>query len=82
MAHTVTGAPQTAYLETTSPTLVPVDLQFFATRGQATAEAVTAQRKLKGFHATVIGNAIAFSRGDGRTTVPTATITALRAALP
>lgn len=81
MPHTVSGAPQAAYLQTTSPTGVQIDLQFFTSDPQAQAEAAAAQAKLRGFHATAIGNVIAFSRGSGRQRLTDADLKTLRAAL-
>lgn len=82
MPHTVTGAPQVAYFEARSPSAAMIDVQVFATAAQAGAEEAAAERKLPGFHATTITNAIAFSHGTGRSTVPAAALRELRAARP
>lgn len=82
MPHTVSGAPQIVYFEATSPMAAMIDVQVFATTAQASAEAAAAERKLKGFHATTIVDAIAFSHGNGRGVVPPAALRALRAARP
>lgn len=63
MPHTVTGAAQVAYFEARSPRGAMVDVQVFATAAQARAERAAAELKLKGFHASTIAHAIAFSRG-------------------
>lgn len=81
MPHTVSGAPQVGYLETTSPAGGAIDLQLFATAAQARGEAAAAERRLRGFHAAIVGELIAFSRGDGKRPVASADIAALRAAL-
>ncbi len=81
MPHTVSGAPQLGYLQTTSPTGAEIDLQLFATHAQASSEAAAAQRTLAGFHATAISDLIAFSRGNGRQLLSAAELRRLRSAL-
>lgn len=82
MPRTLSGAVQRLYLQTTAPDGSQVDLQFFADHDQAESERRAAERKLPGFHATSIANAIAFSRGDGRRTVARSALAALRRLLP
>lgn len=81
MPKTLTGARQVGYLQTTAPTGAQIDLQLFASAAQARAEAAAAQAKLPGFHAVVVGNLIAFSRGSGRTQLSARQVDALRHAL-
>lgn len=76
--RTVTGAPQRFYLQTTAPDGTQIDLQFFATPDQAQAERTAVVTKFKGFRATAVGNAIAFSRATGKRTIPPADLDALR----
>ncbi len=80
MPHTVTGFPQIAYLATTSPSGTQIDLQFFATGPQATAEAKAAEKRFHGFHAVAIGDLIAFSHAIGQRELPASDLTAIRAA--
>ncbi len=81
MPHTVSGAPQVGYLQVTSPAGAQLDLQVFAAAAQASTEAAAAQAKLPGFHASPIGDLIAFSRGNGRQSLTVAELSALRSAL-
>ncbi len=80
MPHTVSGFPQIAYLATTSPSGTQIDLQFFATDPQATAEANAAEKRFHGFHAVAIGDLIAFSHANGQRVLPASDLTAIRAA--
>lgn len=81
MPHTVSGASQTGYLETTSPDGSLIDVQFFANAPLASGEAATAERRLHGFHAIVVGDTIAFSRGTGQHRLSAASIRSLQSAL-
>lgn len=81
MPHTVSGAPQVAYVQTTSPDGAAIDLQLFETSGSAGEERAAAERKLRGFHAVVVDDLIAFSRGNGKRRLAMRDLTALRVAL-
>ncbi len=78
MPHTVSGASQTGYLETTSPDGSLIDVQFFANASLARGEAAAAGHQLPGFHAVVVGDAVAFSRGTGQHRLPAASTRSLR----
>jgi hypothetical protein len=77
MPQTVSGAPQRLYLQTTAPDGTAIDIQFFAGAREADAERKAVVAKFKGFQATTVARAIAFSRGTGKQIVPATDLKAL-----
>jgi hypothetical protein len=81
MPHTITGARQIAYLQTTTPGGVEIDLQFFSSHTLAIRESTAADRTLRNFHSDVVDNVVAFSHPNGHQRLNGAIVLALRARL-
>jgi len=58
MPHTVSGTPQVAYLQTSTPAGRHIDVQFLKGPAEAASEGAAAEKQ--GFKGVVIGNTLAF----------------------
>jgi len=78
MPHTVSGTPQVAYLQTSTPAGQHIDVQFLEGPAEAASEGTAAEKRVNGFTGVVMGNVLAFVPPNGRPAIPPADRQALR----